>query len=108
MPSFTHPRLDDVPLTTALHALADPCRLAVVRRLADEGELSCSAAARDDVPKSTLSNHFRILRAAGLIRTRPAGRDHLSRLRREDFDARFPDLLQTVLAQPEPTTAAGG
>ena len=101
MPGFTHPRLDDVPLATALHALADPCRLAVVRRLAEEGELSCSAAACGDVPKSTLSNHFRILRSAGLIRTRPAGRDHLSALRRGEFEARFPGLLAAVLAQPE-------
>jgi DNA-binding transcriptional ArsR family regulator len=101
MAVFPHPRLEDVPLTAALHALADPSRLAIVRRLAEEGELSCSAAAAGDVPKSTLSNHFRILRGAGLIRTRPSGRDHLSSLRREEFDARFPGLLDTVLAQPE-------
>ncbi len=103
MPAFTHPRIEDVPLTTALHALADPCRLAIVRRLAEGGELSCSAAACYDVPKSTLSNHFKILRASGLIRTRPAGRDHLSTLRREEFEARFPGLLSTVLAQPAET-----
>ena len=100
MASFSHPRLDDVPLTSALHALSDPCRLAIVRRLAEGGEHSCSAAARADVPRSTLSNHFKILRAAGLVRTRPAGRDHLSVLRRDEFEARFPGLLDTVLAQP--------
>jgi DNA-binding transcriptional ArsR family regulator len=100
MPAFAHPRLDDVALAAALHALSDPTRLAIVRRLAVGGELSCSAAARHDVPKSTLSNHFRILRGAGLLRTRSAGRDHLSTLRREEFDARFPGLLETVLAQP--------
>jgi DNA-binding transcriptional ArsR family regulator len=100
MPSFIHPRLADVPLAAALHALADPCRLAIVRRLAEDGELSCSAAAHVEVPKSTLSNHFRILRGAGLIRTRPAGRDHLSTLRRDEFEARFPGLLEAVLAQP--------
>lgn len=100
MPSFTHPRLDDVALATALHALADPARLAVVRRLSEDGELTCSAAGCLDVPKSTLSNHFRILRDAGLIRTRSSGRDHLSTLRRDEFEARFPGLLGTVLAQP--------
>ena len=101
MPAFTHPRLEDVALTTALHALADPARLTIVRRLAGGGELSCSAAASQNVPKSTLSNHFKILRGAGLLRTRSAGRDHLSVLRRDEFDARFPGLLDTVLAQPE-------
>ena len=107
MPSFIHPRLDDVPLAAALHALADPCRLAIVRRLAGGDELSCSAAGDcHEVPKSTLSNHFKILRAAGLIRTRPAGRDHLSTLRRDEFEARFPGLLDAVLGQREPSAAA--
>ncbi len=106
MPAFTHPRLDDVALTTALHALADPARLAIVRRLAGGGELSCSAAACHDVPKSTLSNHFKILRGAGLLRTRSAGRDHLSELRRDEFEARFPGLLDSVLLQVEALESA--
>jgi DNA-binding transcriptional ArsR family regulator len=106
MPAFSHPRLEDVALSAALHALADPCRLAIVRRLARGGELSCSAAACHDVPKSTLSNHFKILRAAGLIRTRTAGRDHLSTLRGDEFETRFPGLLATVLAQPEDAAQA--
>lgn len=33
MPRFTHPRLEDVPLDLALHALADPNRLGMVARL---------------------------------------------------------------------------
>lgn len=100
VPKYTHPRLDDVPLTAALHALADPCRLDIVRRLAAQHELSCQSASCGDVPKSTLSNHFKILRGAGLIQTRPAGREYLSTLRRAEFEARFPGLLDTVLAQP--------
>lgn len=103
MARYPHPRLDDVSLEAALHALADPCRLDIVRRLDSQaGELSCQSAAQaGEVPKSTLSNHFKILRAAGLIRTRPAGREYLSSLRREEFDARFPGLLDAVLRQPE-------
>src|SRR3546814_1901106 len=103
MPRYAPPRLHDVSLGAALHALADPCRFAIVRRLAGQaGELSCQSAAQAGaVPKSTLSNHFKILRGAGLIRTRPAGREYLSSLRREEFDARFPGLLDTVLRQPQ-------
>lgn len=103
MTHYAHPRLEDVPLEAALHALADPCRLGIVRRLADQGsELSCRAAAQDnDIPGSTLSNHFKILRGAGLIRTRAAGREYLSVLRRAEFDARFPGLLDAVLDQAE-------
>lgn len=100
MARFAHPRLDDVPLTAALHALADPCRLDIVRRLAAAEELSCQGASCGGVPKSTLSNHFKILRGAGLVQTRPAGREYLSTLRRDEFEARFPGLLDTVLAQP--------
>src|SRR3546814_2925153 len=103
MTRYSHPRLNDVSLEAALHALADPCRFAIVRRLAGQaGELSCQSAAQAGaVPKSTLRNHFKLLRGAGLIRTRPAGREYLSSLRREDFDARFPGLLDTVLRQPQ-------
>jgi DNA-binding transcriptional ArsR family regulator len=95
----THPRLDDVPLTAALHALSDPCRLGIVRRLADQTELSCQSVGCSEVPKSTLTNHMKILRAAGLIQSRPAGREHLNTLRRAEFEARFPGLLDTVLRQ---------
>ena len=100
MARHTHPRLDDVPLASALHALADPCRLEIVRRLAEQCELSCQDAACGGVPKSTLSNHMKVLRGAGLIQTRAAGREYLSTLRRDEFEARFPGLLDTVLKQP--------
>src|SRR3546814_8233017 len=103
MTRYSHPRLNDVSLEAALHALADPCRFAIVRRRAGQaGERACQSAAQAGAgPKSTPSNHFKILRGAGLIRTRPAGREYLSLLRREEFDARFPGLLDTVLRQPQ-------
>ena len=98
MSDFVHPDPKDVPLAAALHALADPARLSILRRLDDGEELSCEAALpADEAPKSTRSNHFRILRAAGLIETRKAGRVYLSRLRRSDVDRRFPGLLGSVL-----------
>ena len=99
MPRFTHPRLDDVPLDLALHALADPNRLGMVSRLAAAERLSCSGAAPcDTIPKSTLSNHLKLLRAAGLIETTQAGREMINTLRRAEFDRRFPGLLDAVLA----------
>jgi len=102
MARFTHPRLDDVPLDVALHALADVNRLGVVARLAEMEGLSCSAAAPcDDIPKSTLSNHLKVLRAAGLIHTEQAGRTMINTLRRDEFEARFPGLLKAVLANQD-------
>jgi DNA-binding transcriptional ArsR family regulator len=48
--------------------------------------------------KATLSHHFRVLREAGLVRTRLDGRKRLLSLRIDDLDARFPGLLHAVLA----------
>jgi DNA-binding transcriptional ArsR family regulator len=99
MARFTHPRLEDVPLDLALHALADPNRLGMVARLAATERLNCTGAAPcDSIPKSTLSNHLKLLRAAGLIETTQAGREMINTLRRADFDRRFPGLLDAVLA----------
>jgi len=103
MARFTHPRLDDVSLETVLHALADPARLEIVRRLDAEGReggggLACSGAAPCDMPRATVSNHFAILRAAGLIESRKQGVQVLNRLRREEVDRRFPGVLAAVLA----------
>ncbi|MFI9248667.1 ArsR/SmtB family transcription factor [Streptomyces sp. NPDC053069] len=88
----------DAELAVVLHALGDPVRLALVRRMADEGESACSPAGVD-VPRSTLSNHWRILREAGITETRRVGKARLMTLRRADLDARFPGLLAAVLAQ---------
>lgn len=96
--SFDHPDRDAITLEGVLHALADPVRLGVVRALAERADQTCCEAAPFEVPKSTLSNHYKILRAAGLIETRKAGVYAHSRLRREDVDARFPGLLEAVLA----------
>jgi len=101
MPHFTHPRLEDVPLDLALHALADPNRLAIVARLAAAVGLSCSNSAPCGdvpVPKSTLSNHLKTLRSAGLVETTQSGREMINVLRRAEFDERFPGLLDAVLA----------
>ena len=101
MTIFTHPRLDDVPIGLALHALADPNRLGMVARLAAMDGLSCSDSAPCDappIPKSTLSNHLKVLRAAGLVETKQCGREMINTLRRAEFDRRFPGLLDAVLA----------
>ncbi|MEU3415417.1 MULTISPECIES: ArsR/SmtB family transcription factor [unclassified Streptomyces] len=83
-------------LAAVLHALGDPVRLALVRRMAADGESACSPDGMD-VPRSTLSNHWRILREAGITETRRAGKARLMTLRRTDLDARFPGLLAAVL-----------
>ena len=98
MDRMVHPDLKDVSLTAALHALADPVRLEIVARLVASQCLNAGTACAGGTPKSTISNHLNILRAAGLVETRVEGRERISSLRREDFDKRFPGLLESVLA----------
>lgn len=97
-----HPPLASVPLSTALHALADPVRLEMIARLVQVERLNCGGIGPcSTVPKSTLSHHLAVLRSAGLIETVSVGREKVNTLRRDDFEARFPGLLQTVLANRE-------
>lgn len=101
-----HPDLGDVPLSAVLHALADPVRLALVRNLAREGEMNCArSCGAMRLPKSTLANHYGVLREAGLVRGRPEGKQVISTLRREEVEARFPGLLGSVLRAAEAETA---
>jgi DNA-binding transcriptional ArsR family regulator len=101
MTRFTHPNLNDVPLASVLHALSDPTRLAIVRRLDDDlgvGDgLACNCAAPYVLPRATASSHFAILRSAGLIEGRKEGTKVVHCLRRAELDARFPGLLDAVL-----------
>ncbi|MFG2916639.1 ArsR/SmtB family transcription factor [Kitasatospora sp. NPDC048298] len=89
---------DDLELAAVLHALGDPVRLALVRWMATEGESACSPDWLT-VPRSTLSNHWRILREAGLTTTRQEGKNRIMTLRRPELDARYPGLLASVLGE---------
>ncbi|MEV6397316.1 helix-turn-helix domain-containing protein [Streptomyces sp. NPDC051907] len=95
-PEHTHP--DDVPLLAALDALADPVRIQIVRELAASQEWT-RACGSFDVPvrKAALSHHFSVLRGAGLVEQRDLGPKRVNRLRRAEFDERFPGLLALVL-----------
>lgn len=103
MAQFVHPPRDEITLAGVLGALADPMRLRIVKSLvANEECMSCTEAAPcPDMAKSTLSNHFRILREAGLVRTSKQGVEHRNVLREDDINARFPKLLKTILSLPD-------
>lgn len=83
-------------LIEVLGALGDPVRVGLVRVLADGRERGWGEL-RAPVAKSTLSHHLRVLRDAGVTRTRQAGTRCFVALRRADLDARFPGLLDAVL-----------
>lgn len=93
-----HPTRDELTMAAVLHALSDPQRLSIVRCLAESPEPRRCGGFELDVTKSTLTHHFRVLREAGVIHQREEGTARLNSLRGEDLDARFPGLLEAVLA----------
>ena len=84
-------------LATVLHALSDPMRLQIVQALAGGAELSCGGVGLP-VTKSTCSHHFKVLKDAGVITQRQAGTSRMNALAREDLDAAFPGLLDSILS----------
>ncbi|MGH2761990.1 MAG: ArsR/SmtB family transcription factor [Thermoleophilaceae bacterium] len=93
-----HPSRRELELSSVLHALSDPARLQIVRRLAEGDEPSCSCGTFDlGLSKATLSHHFRVLRESGVVMVRPDGRKRLLSVRTEDLNARFPGLLEAIL-----------
>src|ERR687886_509302 len=94
--AITHPDRDEIALADVLHALSDDVRLSIVLAIDEGGECAMSGI---DVPvtKSTCTHHFKVLRDAGIIRQRQEGTARLNTLRRDDLDARFPGLLDTVI-----------
>lgn len=103
MAQIVHPARDDITLAGVLAALSDPTRLMIVRGLIGTKDcMSCTAAAPcPDMAKSTLSNHFRVLREAGLIHTSKQGVAHRNAVRTADLNARFPGLLKAILKHAE-------
>ncbi len=99
---LVHPSCEELSLPTILYALGDPLRLQIVAELAMMNESDEKKACQDflvgeEVAKSTLSYHFKVLREAGLVRMEPQGRRVLVSLRREDLETRFPGLLEAIL-----------
>jgi len=91
-----HPDRKDITLPGVLYALGDPVRLEMVRLLASKGE-QCCGDFDFAIAKSTMSNHFKILRESGVVFSRKEGTQHINRLRREDLEVLFPGLLDAVL-----------
>lgn len=103
MNRFIHPDPRDFTLDALLHALSDPARRAIVRALAADKAcagkgLACAQAAPPRLPKSTMSHHYSVLRAAGLVRAAKEGTAVIHTLRCDEVEARFPGVLGAVLA----------
>lgn len=115
-----HPSIDDVSVEAILHALSDPVRVAIYAQIAAaECPQNCSSflgIIEKGIPKSTLSQHFKALREAGLIRSERRGVEMHNTSRCGEIEGRFPGLLAGIVkayriqsqAEPKPKGAKRG
>jgi DNA-binding transcriptional ArsR family regulator len=96
-----HPSIEDVTVEAILHALSDPVRVAIFADIVGSGcSHTCSNFLRvseQAIPKSTLSQHFKALREAGLIRGERRGVEMQNTSRCVEIEKRFPGLIMTIV-----------
>jgi DNA-binding transcriptional ArsR family regulator len=96
-----HPSIEDVSVEAILHALSDPVRAAIyVDIVGSDCSQNCSnflSVSDKNIPKSTLSQHFKALREAGLIRGERRGVEMHNTSRRSEIDERFPGLIAAII-----------
>jgi len=90
-----------VTVETILHALSDPVRAAIYMDIrGSECSQNCSNFLRVSekaIPKSTLSQHFKALREAGLIRGERRGVEMQNTSRCAELEKRFPGLIPAII-----------
>ncbi len=94
MRPLIHPSIDDITVEGILHALSDPVRVLIFADITcAKGTRTCSnfLEVRDrPVPKSTLSQHFKALREAGLITSERRGVEMHNTTRCAEIEAKVP------------------
>ena len=84
-----------------MHALSDPVRVAIFAQIAGGScPQTCSNfvnISQKAIPKSTLSQHFKALREAGLIRGERQGVEMHNTSRCGEIDKRFPGLIAAIV-----------
>jgi len=97
-----HPSIEDVTVEAILHALSDPVRVAIYAGIvASACPQNCSnflIISEKAIPKSTLSQHFKALREAGLIRSERIGVEMHNTSRCMEIEQRFPGLLTAIVS----------
>ena len=101
MKPLFHPAVEDVTVEGIMHALSDPVRVSIFTEIAGSScSQSCSAflqVREKQIPKSTLSQHFKALRDAGLIRGERKGVEMQNTSRCTEIDQRFPGLIAAII-----------
>ena len=96
-----HPHPDEITVQGILYALSDPVRVRIINGLrgADCSQ-NCTTftnVGETPLPKSTLSQHFRILREAGLIRSERKGVELQNQMRCEELEPKFGLMIRAIL-----------
>ena len=101
MRPLVHPAIEDVTVEGILHALSDPVRVAIYADIVGSAcSLNCSnflKVSEKAIPKSTLSQHFKALREAGLIRGERRGVEMHNTSRCAEIQERFPGLIAAIV-----------
>ena len=96
-----HPPIEAVRLEAILHALSDPVRVQICLEIAGaECPLTCQAFSSVNertIPKSSLSQHFKVLREAGLIRSERQGVEMRNTSRCDEIEGHFPGLVAAII-----------
>ena len=96
-----HPSVDDVTIEGILHTLSDPVRVAIYANIVGSAcSQNCSTFLKvreKAIPKSTLSQHFKALREAGLIRSERQGVEMQNESRCGEIEGRFPGLIKAIV-----------
>jgi DNA-binding transcriptional ArsR family regulator len=96
-----HPSVDDVTVEAILHALSDPVRVAIYADIVgSDCSQNCStflSVSDKVIPKSTLSQHFKALREAGLIHSERRGVEMHNSSRCAEIEKRFPGLIKAIV-----------
>ena len=104
MRPMIHPAIEEVPVEAILHALSDPVRVAIYADIIKGCKENCSSfltVGDREIPKSTLSQHFKILREAGLIRSERKGVEIFNTSRCEEVDRYYPGLIRAIVGAHE-------
>jgi DNA-binding transcriptional ArsR family regulator len=101
MRPLVHPDLEAVTVEGILYALSDPTRVQIYAQIVGSGcSSNCSSfltVSDKAIPKSTLSQHFKVLRDAGLIRSERVGVEMQNVSRCAEVETRFPGLIPAII-----------
>lgn len=101
MRPLVHPSVEEMTVEGILYALSDPARVRLfIDLMASSCAQNCTALASLNampLPKSTVSQHFKILREAGLIRSERKGVELQNRSRWDEYSKKFGPMISGII-----------